>query len=124
VLKIDDPCGAISVHGLCGTLGVLSVGLFADGTYGAGWNGGGAADYLGQAGKGVTGLLYGDTQQFLCQLLGAGVNIVWAFGGTLLVFSIVNAMWKMRVTPEVELEGLDVPEFGGLAYPEDAVVPA
>ena len=39
VLKIDDPCGAISVHGVCGAWGVIAVGLFADGTYGAGWNG-------------------------------------------------------------------------------------
>ena len=45
--KIDDPCGAISVHGYCGWLGAVSVGLFADGTYGAGWNGVGASTYLG-----------------------------------------------------------------------------
>ena len=60
VTKIDDPCGAISVHGFCGMLGALCVGIFADGTYGAGWNGVGATTYLGAAGKGVTGLLYGD----------------------------------------------------------------
>jgi ammonia channel protein AmtB len=40
------------------------------------------------------------------------------------VFSAVNAVKKLRVSPEVELEGLDVPEFGGLAYPEDALVAA
>ncbi len=60
VLKIDDPCGAISVHGYCGWLGAVSVGIFADGTYGAGWNGVGATSYLGHAGQGVTGLLHGD----------------------------------------------------------------
>jgi len=59
ILRVDDPCGAISVHGFCGTLGGLCVGLFADGTYGAGWNGVGAATYLGNAGQGVTGLFYG-----------------------------------------------------------------
>ena len=123
ILKIDDPCGAISVHGFGGTWGVLALGLFADGTYGAGWNGVGASDYLGKAGQGVTGLLYGDSQQFLAQLVGAGVNIAWAFGATIVVFGVVNAVKKMRVSPEVELEGLDVPEFGGLAYPEDAIVP-
>ena len=45
VLKVDDPCGAISVHGYCGTLGGICVGIFADGTYGAGWNGVGATTY-------------------------------------------------------------------------------
>jgi Amt family ammonium transporter len=123
VLKIDDPCGAISVHGFCGTLGGLCVGIFATGEYGAGWNGVGATEYLGKAGRGVTGLLYGDLAQFKCQLLGAALNIVWAFGLTFIVFKIVNAVWPMRVSPESEREGLDMPEFGGLAYPEDALVP-
>jgi Amt family ammonium transporter len=121
VLKVDDPCGAISVHGFCGTLGGLCLGIFADGTYGAGWNGIGAASYLGKEGQGVTGLLYGDTSQFLCQLIGAGVNIAWAFGVTFIVFKIVNGTKSLRVSKEVELEGLDVPEFGGLAYPEDVI---
>jgi Amt family ammonium transporter len=121
VLKIDDPCGAISVHGYCGILGGLSLGIFADGSYGAGWNGVGVSSYMGNAGQGVTGLLYGDTSQFLCQLLGAGVTIAWGFGATLVTFKIVNAVRSMRVSREVEMEGLDVPEFGGLAYPEDAV---
>ena len=60
-LKVDDPCGAISVHGYCGWFGAVSVGIFADGTYGSGWNGVGAASYLGRTGQGVTGLLHGDT---------------------------------------------------------------
>ena len=119
VLKIDDPCGAISVHGYCGLLGGISVGIFADGSYGAGWNGIGAASYLGTAGQGVTGLLYGDTSQFLVQLLGASVSAAWAFGATFVLFKVVNAIRSMRVAPEVELEGLDLPEFGGLAYPDD-----
>src|SRR5215831_3481121 len=119
VLKVDDPCGAISVHGYCGTLGGICVGIFADGTYGAGWNGVGATTYLGTAGQGVTGLLYGDTTQFLTQLFGAGINFVWAFGATFVIFKVVNSIRSMRVSPEVELEGLDVPEFGGLAYPDD-----
>jgi Amt family ammonium transporter len=121
ILKIDDPCGAISVHGYCGWLGAVCVGIFADGTYGAGWNGVGASSYLGTAGQGVTGLLYGDTSQFLCQLLGATVCVAWAFGGTFVVFKAVNAFKSMRVPREVELEGLDVPEFGMPAYPEDVI---
>ena len=121
VLKVDDPCGAISVHGYCGWLGAVCVGIFADGTYGAGWNGIGATTYLGKAGLGVTGLLYGDTSQFICQLIGATVCVAWSLGVTYVVFSLVNAVRSMRVSPETELEGLDVPEFGGLAYPDDAI---
>jgi len=121
VAKIDDPCGAISVHGYCGFLGAISLGLFADGTYGAGWNGVGATSYLGQAGRGVTGLLYGDTKQFLTQVMGAVIVAVWAFGATFIVFKIVNAVKSMRVSKDVEEAGLDVPEFGLAAYPEDAL---
>lgn len=119
VLKIDDPCGAISVHGYCGFLGGVCVGLFADGKYGIGWQGVGADKYLGVAGKGVTGLLYGDTSQFLVQVIGATTMVAWAFGATFVVFKIVNAVKSMRVSAEAELAGLDVPEFGALAYPED-----
>jgi Amt family ammonium transporter len=121
VLKIDDPCGAISVHGYCGWLGAVCLGIFADGTYGAGWNGVGASTYLGIAGRGVTGLLYGDTRQFVLQLGGATLCALWAFGVTYVVFKTVNAVKSIRVSREVELEGLDEPEFGILAYPEDAV---
>jgi len=124
VLKVDDPCGAISVHGYCGWLGAVCVGIFADGVYGAGWNGVGATTYLGQAGLGVTGLLHGDKSQFICQLFGATLCAAYAFGGTYAVFSVVNAIKPLRVTPEVELEGLDIPQFGGLAYPEDALAAA
>jgi ammonium transporter, Amt family len=118
VLKVDDPCGAISVHGFCGWFGAVAVGIFADGSYGAGWNGIGAASYLGAAGKGVTGLLHGDVSQFLVQLGGATLCAVYAFGFTFAVFSAVNAVRSMRVSREAELEGLDVPEFGMEAYPE------
>jgi Amt family ammonium transporter len=118
ILKIDDPCGAISVHGFCGWFGAVALGIFADGTYGAGWNGIGAASYLGAAGRGVTGLLHGDASQFLVQLGGATLCAVYAFGFTFLVFKAVNAVKSMRVSREVEIEGLDVPEFGMEAYPE------
>jgi Amt family ammonium transporter len=121
VTKIDDPCGAISVHGFCGVLGSISLGIFADGTYGAGWNGVGATSYLGQAGRGVTGLLYGDTRQFLVQVAGALLCAAWAFGATFVVFKLVNAIKSMRVSTDVEQEGLDIPEFGLSGYPEDAV---
>lgn len=121
VLKVDDPCGAVSVHGYCGWLGAVCVGIFADGTYGAGWNGVGATTYLGKAGLGVTGLLYGDLSQFWLQLGGATLCALYAFGFTYVVFKAVNAIRPLRVSEEVEIEGLDVPEFGMLAYPEDSV---
>ncbi|MGA7918398.1 MAG: ammonium transporter [Candidatus Acidiferrales bacterium] len=121
VLKIDDPCGAISVHGYCGWFGAVALGIFADGTYGAGWNGVGAANYLGRTGQGVTGLIHGDFSQFWVQLGGATLLGLYAFGATYAVFIAVNAWRSMRVSKAVELEGLDVPEFGMLAYPEDAV---
>ena len=116
VLKVDDPCGAISVHGYCGWLGAVSVGIFADGTYGAGWNSVGATTYLGKAGQGVTGLLHGDVTQFFTQLGGATLICVYAFALTFVVFKIVNAICPMRVSEQVEREGLDVPEFGLPAY--------
>ena len=121
IIKVDDPCGAIAVHGYAGWLGAVSVGIFADGTFGAGWNGVGATTYLGKAGLGVTGLLYGDTSQFWMQLGGATLCAIYAFGFTYLVFSLVNVVRPLRVDKEVELDGLDIPEFGMLAYPEDAL---
>jgi len=124
VLKVDDPCGAVSVHGYCGWLGAVCVGIFADGTYGAGWNSVGAASYLGKAGQGVTGLLYGDLSQFWLQLGGATLCMIYAFGFTYVTFKLVNAIVPLRVPAEIELEGLDIPEFGMTAYPEDALAEA
>jgi len=124
LLHVDDPCGAISVHGYCGWWGAVALGIFADGTYGAGWNGIGTTRYLNITGQGVTGLLYGDTTQFITQILGATLMAAYAFGFTFAVFKIVNAVRSLRVSAAVELEGLDVPEFGLPAYPEDMVVGA
>jgi hypothetical protein len=68
VLRVDDPCVAGSVHGYCGWFGAVAVGIFADGSYGAAWNGVGASTYFGVAGRGVSGLLHGDLTQFPCSL--------------------------------------------------------
>ena len=113
VLKVDDPVGAVSVHGACGIWGVLSVGLFADGTYGVGWNGVGV-----DAAKGVTGLFYGDPSQLVAQLIGAATVFVFALSAGYIMFKTIDALVGMRVEPEVELEGLDLPEIGNLAYPD------
>jgi Amt family ammonium transporter len=106
---IDDPCGAISVHGVNGAWGVIALGLFADGTYGDGWN--------GVAGP-VKGLFYGDPGQLWGQIAHVLVGFVWAWGITWIIFSMAKRFMAIRVTPEAEIEGLDVPEFGALAYPE------
>src|SRR6266704_690075 len=109
-LKIDDPVGAISVHGACGLWGILSLGLLADGTYGDGWNGVNGA---------VRGLLYGDASQFVAQLVGGLTNVV-AVGAMAYVAYKVTALvvGGHRVSAEVEELGLDLPEMGALAYPD------
>jgi ammonium transporter, Amt family len=118
-LKIDDPVGAISVHGVNGFWGVVAVGLFSDGTYGAGWNGVGATDYMGTAGKGVTGLFYGDSKQIVSQLIECGACIGWnVVVGGVLFFVLGKVLGSNRVSAEVEIAGLDVPEMGIPAYPE------
>src|SRR5919109_873803 len=109
-LRIDDPVGAISVHGTCGLFGVLCVGIFADGTafYGGSWNG---------VSGSVKGLLYGDWGQFGAQVVGCVTLLVWAFGASWVFFKILDMIMGMRVSPEVEQEGLDLDETGVLAYP-------
>jgi ammonium transporter, Amt family len=109
--KIDDPCGAISVHGMCGAWGLLAVGLFADGTYGFGWN--------GVAGP-VKGLFYGGGGggQLLAQAIDLVVGFIWAWGVMYLIFIVVKRFIVFRVSPEVEIEGLDEGEFGQVCYPD------
>jgi len=108
-LKIDDPVGAISVHGTNGAWGVLSLGLFADGTYGDGLN--------GVAGT-VKGLFYGDPSQLLAQIIGAATNVIFVFVASMLFFKIIDLLVGNRVSVEVELEGLDVHEMGVPGYAE------
>ena len=107
VAKVDDPCGAVSVHGLGGSWGVIALGLFADGTYGTGWN--------GQPGE-VTGLFYGDAGQLGAQVISLAVCFAWGFGITMILFGAYKMFTSMRVSPEVEIMGLDVPEFGVPGY--------
>jgi len=119
---VDDPVGAISVHGVCGLWGVLSVGIFATGQYGAGWNGVVRPEFVAKYGAdGVRGLLYGDFSQFLMQ--GIDCLVLAAFGFTMAYawFKLSNLITPIRVEKEVELEGLDGPEMGALAYPDFAI---
>jgi len=108
-LKIDDPVGAISVHGVNGFWGVISLGLFADGSYGDGFNG---------VAGGVKGLFFGDASQLLAQLIAIAVLLIWGFGVSFVFFKALDKVWGLRAAPEDELEGLDVPEMGVLAYPD------
>jgi Amt family ammonium transporter len=106
--RIDDPVGAIAVHGLCGLWGTLALGLFADGSYGAGWN--------GVPGP-VRGLLFGDAGQLLAQTIGALTNLVFVFGTAYGFFRAVGRVIGNRVPSEVEWTGLDSSEMGSEAYP-------
>jgi len=106
-LKIDDPVGAISVHGVNGAWGCLALGLFADGSYGAGWN--------GVSGT-VKGLFYGDYSQFLAQCIGVLTNIFYVGAITFVLFKLLEKFVGNRVEPEAELDGLDVPEMGVTGY--------
>ncbi len=113
--KIDDPVGAISVHGINGLWGLIALGLFADGTYGAGWNG---VDGT------VTGLFYGDGGQLVAQLIGCLTIIVWAGGVGWIFFKLQHAIQGIRSKPEDEEVGLDLPEMGVLAYVDETPAPA
>lgn len=108
-LKLDDPVGAISVHCVNGLWGVISLGLFADGSYGDGING---------VAGGVTGLFFGDPSQLIAQLIAVVVLFVWGFGVSFIFLKILDKVWGIRVSPEAELNGLDVPEMGVSAYPD------
>ena len=95
VLKIDDPVGAVSVHGVCGAWGTLATGLF----------------------NMESGLFYGGgLKQLGVQALGAGAAFVWAFGLGLILFYTISKTIGLRVTPEEEMKGLDIGEHGMEAY--------
>ncbi len=111
-LRIDDPVGAIAVHGVCGAWGVLSLGLFADGTYGDGFN--------GVPGT-VKGLFYGDASQLAAEAIGIVTCFVFIFATFYLFFKLVEVTLGNRVSAQDEIDGLDVPEMGSLGYPEPLV---
>ena len=118
---IDDPVGAIAVHGVCGTFGALSVGIFATGEYGSLWN---LTESSDTEGTGVTGILYSGSlgfKQLIAQAI--AILVVWTvmFGIAFAFFKIQSALIKggIRASVEDELIGMDLPEMGALAYPAD-----
>jgi ammonium transporter, Amt family len=107
VVKVDDPVGAIAVHGVNGAWGQLSVGLFADGL----------ANYGGLQ---VKGLFFGDVSQLGAQLIGMIVCFVYVFGISWIFFTLYKRFFGLRVSEATELAGLDIPEMGSLGYSPDA----
>lgn len=99
--------GAVAVHGFNGLWGVLALGLFADGTYGEGLNG-----IQGS----VRGLFFGDAGQFAAQVIGAVVCAVFVLGLSFLFFKAQDRLQGIRVSPQEEVDGLDVHEMGVSAY--------
>lgn len=123
-LQVDDPVGAVSVHGACGAWGIVALGLFANGRYGAGWNGVGAEVYLGQSVKpgasgGVTGLLFGDAGQLVAQIIGTGTCVVAVGAMAFLLFGVLGVLFGNRSDPVEERAGIDIPELGTTAYPRE-----
>jgi len=99
-LKVDDPVGAVSVHGVCGAWGTLAAGLFAEEAY-----------------SGNVGLLFGGGfGPVMVQLIGIVSVFAWAFLAALILFSIIKATVGLRVSEEEELQGLDIGEHGMEAY--------
>lgn len=95
MIRVDDPVGAVSVHGVCGAWGTLAAGLFNM--------------------KGVTMAIVG------VQALGVGACFLWTFPTAFVLFKIIEKTIGLRVSPEEELEGLDHAEHGGVAYPDFSV---
>ncbi len=111
-LKVDDPVGAVSVHGACGAWGMISLGLFADGTYGEG---------LHNVSGTVKGLFYGSASQLAAQVVGVIVTLVFVFVVMYLFFTVLNKLTPLRVAEEVEFEGLDQNEVSVTAYPDFSI---
>jgi ammonium transporter, Amt family len=106
-VKVDDPVGAIAVHGVCGTFGTLSIAFFAqyDDAF---------------LGREDAGLFYGGgLDQLWTQLSFVGVHFVWVAGAAGLLFTVIKKTVGLRVTTEEELAGLDVEEHGAAGYGPD-----
>jgi Amt family ammonium transporter len=101
VFKIDDPVGAISVHGVTGLWGLLAVGIFANGN------------------NGVEGLVVGEGKQILSQLISMGVVLAWGLVTGFALFMLLKVTMGVRATDAEQLEGLDISEHALPAYGDD-----
>ena len=101
VFKIDDPVGAISVHGVTGLWGLLAVGIFANGN------------------NGIEGLVVGEGKQIISQLISMGVVLAWGLVTGFALFMLLKVTMGVRATEAEELEGLDISEHGLPAYGDD-----
>jgi len=95
----DESLDAWAVHGIGGLWGAIATGIFASESVG-----------------GYTGLLYGNVEQFIAQIVGAGAAIVYAFAVTMILAKIVDATMGLRVSEEEEYVGLDISQHGESAY--------
>jgi Amt family ammonium transporter len=95
-IKVDDPVGAVSVHGVCGAWGTLAAGLFNIGGF--------------------------STKIIGVQLLGIGAAFIWAFGAAFILFKLIDMTIGLRVSEEDELMGVDIVEHGGHAYNDFQIV--
>ena len=106
-IRVDDPVGAVSVHGVCGFFGTVMVGFFAQ------------APYAGGEALPPEGLLFGGGATLLVnQLIGATVVLAWSLGLGFVLFGAIKAVMGLRVTEQEETEGLDIGEHGSSAYPD------
>jgi Amt family ammonium transporter len=105
VLKVDDAVGAVPVHLAGGLWGLLAVGIFADGSY-----------------AGVSGLINGNWAQLVLQLVDIGALVLWVAPTIFVTFWVINKTIGLRASRKEELQGLDMPEHGLEAYPENVLV--
>ena len=108
-LGVDDPVGVVSMHGACGIWGLLALGLFANGKFGANFNG---------VDGPVKGLFYGDVGQFFAQIVAAAILTIFGFITALVLFRLSERVAALRVSADVEMRGLDTSEVGTFAYPD------
>jgi Amt family ammonium transporter len=112
-LRIDDPIGAVPVHGMCGIWGTLSLGLFASGQFGA------TGPISPDNSAPLKGLFYGGgTQLLTAQVVGSACITLATFAVAMVLMLAVNATGTLRVSQEGEMYGLDLHEHGISAYPE------
>jgi Amt family ammonium transporter len=117
-LRVDDPIGAVPVHGFCGIWGTLSLGLFASGQFGA------TGPISPDNSAPLTGLFYGGgTQVLVAQCIGSAIITGATFAAAMVLMLVVNATGLLRVSQAGEIEGLDLHEHGISAYPEYQISP-